>query len=442
MVAGRDSRVRSFMLAYINHALGYISSGIAGFAVSVWLSTVAFPAEEQKAALAGALSALSLAVAVPTVLGAPVAGTWVDRHDRKRTMILATAGLAAVYAAMMALMGSAPEGGSVVLPLVGLIAISSLAAAFEQSSFDVSCAMLVPVEMLPRANGLVQTAVSLSGAFSPALAGAIVELGRKQSVLMAEALVPAVSALCATTGLFLLGYARIPSPRRDDLVPGARKKSVWKDAGEGASFILERSGMLWLLITFAIVNLASAPVNVLLPLFVKENLMESAQAHGLDFTGVFGLVATVFGIGGIAGGLAVSASGGFRRKRIRGVLFPLILSQTAMVLLGLTRNVFLALGLVAMMSICGPVANAHSTAIWQAITPKAMQGRVFSIRTLIAQFTWPLSAAVAGWAGARFRTGAVMSVLGALSLANCILQLGNRAVMNVEETAGPVESSA
>ena len=39
--------------------------------------------------LALALSATALAFGVPTLLIAPIAGAWADRHDRKRIMIIA-----------------------------------------------------------------------------------------------------------------------------------------------------------------------------------------------------------------------------------------------------------------------------------------------------------------------------------------------------------------
>ncbi len=82
-----------------------------------------------------------------------------------------------------------------------------------------------------------------------------------------------------------------------------------------------------------------------------------------------------------------------------------------------------------------PIMNSHSQTIWQTQTPRELQGRVFSVRRLIAQFTWPLSAALAGWAGGRFDPGTVVAVLGAVLVVFCIAQLFNPYLMRVEDKA-------
>ena len=70
--------------------------------------------------------------------------------------------------------------------------------------------------------------------------------------------------------------------------------------------------------------------------------------------------------------------------------------------------------------------------IWQTQTPRELQGRVFAVRLLIAQFTWPLSAALAGWAAGRFDPGNVVAVLGAILVIFCVAQLFNPYLLNVE----------
>ena len=82
-----------------------------------------------------------------------------------------------------------------------------------------------------------------------------------------------------------------------------------------------------------------------------------------------------------------------------------------------------------------PIMNSHSQTIWQTQTPRELQGRVFAVRRLIAQFTWPLSTALAGWAGGRFDPGAVVAVLGVILVVFCIGQLFNPYLMRVEDKA-------
>jgi hypothetical protein len=82
-----------------------------------------------------------------------------------------------------------------------------------------------------------------------------------------------------------------------------------------------------------------------------------------------------------------------------------------------------------------PFMNAHSQTIWQTQTPRELQGRVFSVRRVIAQFTWPLSTALAGVAGGLFNPGLVIAVLGGVLVVFCVAQLFNPTLMRVEDKA-------
>jgi hypothetical protein len=80
-----------------------------------------------------------------------------------------------------------------------------------------------------------------------------------------------------------------------------------------------------------------------------------------------------------------------------------------------------------------PIMNAHSQAIWQAQTPRELQGRVFAVRTMIAWVTIPLGTVLAGWFGSVFNPGAVIAVLGAFLALFCVAQLFNPVLLRVED---------
>jgi hypothetical protein len=77
--------------------------------------------------------------------------------------------------------------------------------------------------------------------------------------------------------------------------------------------------------------------------------------------------------------------------------------------------------------------NAHSQAIWQGQTPRELQGRVFAVRRVIAQFTNPIGTALAGIAGGIFNPGLVVAVTGALLALFCLAQLFNPYLLKVED---------
>ena len=109
----------------------------------------------------------------------------------------------------------------------------------------------------------------------------------------------------------------------------------------------------------------------------------------------FGTVQSTAAIGALLGGLLMSAWGGPKR-RIHGVLMGWFFSGLiGITLMGLGQSVpvWVAASLVGMFFV--PIINGSNQAIWQAKVAPDVQGRVFSIRRLIATGTTPLAALVA-----------------------------------------------
>jgi hypothetical protein len=102
------------------------------------------------------------------------------------------------------------------------------------------------------------------------------------------------------------------------------------------------------------------------------------------------------GLGGVAGGLLLSAWGGPKRK-IHGVLLGMAMSSvTGTILLGIGQDLAVwSLG-AFFSTFLMPIINGSSQAIWQAKVAPDVQGRVFSVRRLIAQVSAPLAILLSG----------------------------------------------
>jgi MFS transporter, DHA3 family, macrolide efflux protein len=88
-----------------------------------------------------------------------------------------------------------------------------------------------------------------------------------------------------------------------------------------------------------------------------------------------------------------------------------------------------------------PVFNAHSQAIWQSVTPRELQGRVFYVRRLIGQATRPLGTAAAGIAAGVLDPGYGYAALGLVWVGFCAAQLFNPYMLRVEGKAGLLAAS-
>ncbi|MBI5565438.1 MAG: MFS transporter [Chloroflexi bacterium] len=329
--------------------------------------------------------------------------------------------------------------------LLVLLVLHSIFGVFHNSAFDASYAMIVPEHKLPRANCMMQTIWSLSGIISPSIAAAIVAL---PTLLRQSGTAGPVAALPDGTALAMLidgatfGFAAvallflsIPSPHRSDLhdEQGRARKSLLADVKEGARYIWDRRPMLWLLGTFAVVNLFGAPVGVFLRLMLKFNLAPDWTARGLSFESALALMATMGSVGGLAGGIFISTWGGLKRRRVYGVIVPILINALATFGLGLAAGVYVAAVMAFTTSAMNPLMNSHSQTIWQVQTPRELQGRVFAVRRLIAQFTSPLGVALAGLIGGQFDPGLVIVVSGGSMLVFSVVQLFNKELLRVED---------
>ncbi len=435
---------RTFVIIWFTQSLSMLGSSLTFFALTIWLTQTLYPRPEQKADLAFALAAIGLSFGIPALLTAPLAGAWADRHDRKRTMLVANLISGCLSFALAALVLS---GRLELNALLVISALFSILGAFHFAAFDSSYVMLVPQKHLPRANGMMQSVWSLAGIIAPALAATIIALpalarqGRFPIGGASLSALPDGTALAMTIDsvtFFLAGVAllflTVPSPRRADLVgEGRPAPSFWADVTYGVGYIWQRRPMLWLLGTFTAVNLAFAPIGVLSPILVKFNLAADWQAQGLSYEAALALLNSVGSVGGVLGGLLISTWGGLKTGRVYGVLVPILISAVGAVVYGLTPVLYVAAAMALIRALMMPVMNSHSQSIWQAQTPPEAQGRVFAVRRLIAQCTAPLGTAIAGWVGGVFDAGAIIAVLGAALAVFTAAQFFNSALLRVED---------
>lgn len=437
---------RTFLVVWVTQSFSVFGSALTWFAVTIWLTLTRFPLESQKPELAFALTAISLTYIV-TLAISPIAGAWADRHDRKLTMI--TVDLLNGVASLI-LMTLMLTGVLDVWMLIIIILLFEGIQPFHYAAFDTSYAMLVPEKQLPRANGMMQTMWSLSGILSPALAATIIALPSmaRQGFLpgvFGEWLAPltdgaalaiGIDALTFFVAAFTISFLRIPSPLRKDLhaEDGTKiKRSVWADIKEGALYIWRRPPLLWLLATFTVINFASTPIGLFVPLILKFNLASDWAQLGFTFETALALINTVGSIGGVIGGVLVSAWGGLKRRRVYGVVIPILLAGIAQVVYGFSPSIILTAAMSFVLVSLTPLMNAHSQTIWQTQVPRHLQGRVFSVRRVIAQFSAPVGTLIAGIAGANFNPGMIIAVLGVIVVVFCIAQLFNPYLLKVED---------
>lgn len=339
-------------------------------------------------------------------------------------MCLADFGNGAVSAGLcaLALTGRLETG-----PLLALLAVSATLETFHAAAFDASYVLLVPQRHLARANALMQSLWSLSGLVTPALAAVLVSLpapsGKGETAGQAGGAALAFGVDAVTFLVAALVLLRLPIPPTPPTGTPEPEGGLWAQARVGWDFVRARPTLLTLLGAFAALNFCLGPLAVFEPLLLRDPLAADVEARGLTFAAALALLATLNSAGGLLGGVIITVRGGLQKRRAVGVFVAILVGGAAQVSLGLSSSLILAVGCVALLALTGPLANAHSQAIWQSVTPPAMQGRVFAVRRLVLQTSTPLSLALFGALAARLSPGPLVAALGGVIVVVSLLPL-------------------
>ena len=358
---------KAFSLIWIGQLVSVLGSGLTSFALSIW-------ALEQSRSVTQ-YTIIIVCASLPGVLIAPFAGALVDRWDRRTVMLLSDLGPALVTLTYAFLLW---KGGLHLWHIYIGVVFNSILGTFQWPAYISAITMLVDSKQYARVNGMLEFAGAATTIAAPALAGLLLTLVDIWGVL----LIDFATFLFAAATLLMV---RIPRPEVS--AEGRRAKgSLLKEAAFGWTFIRERPGLFKLLLFFAIVNFAVCVCGVATMPMVLGFASSKAAV---------GTIMSLVGVGMLIGGAIMAATGG-PKKKIYAVLGAGFVFSLCFVLAGIRPSLLLVGAAVLIWYIVLPIQNACSTAIWQTKTPPDVQGRVFSMRRVIAQFTTPLGDFSAG----------------------------------------------
>ncbi len=420
--------MRSFFTIWIGQLVSLIGSQLTTFALGVWVY------DKTRSVLL--LSLTQVAFMAPLILLSPLAGVLADRWNRRTAMIVSDLGAGAAVFAAGALYLTGRLQPWMAIPLTF---IASSFGTLMWPAYSASVTLLIPKEHYGRANGFIQLGDAIPSLAGPALAGALyvsIHLGNM-------AIIDGATYLFSV--LMLLFLVRIPDPPRT-ADGGKASGSIWQEMRFGWDYIMERKGLLGLLIFFSCTNLLGGFLRTLLTPLVLDNWSPE----------VLGYLGAVMGAGILAGTLAMSAWGGGKRK-MYSLFGASMVSSVFLAAVGLGSSIpALAISGFSFM-FCLPTIGACSQSVWQAKVAPDVQGRVFAVRRSIAlssQIISPLLAAVladnvfkpamslGGWLapllgpvfglGASRGSGVLITLAGLLNLFVTAYFFANARIRNVE----------
>jgi MFS transporter, DHA3 family, macrolide efflux protein len=356
----------AFATVWFGQVVSSIGSGLSGFALGVWTL-------QSSGGSVTPFALVAFFTATPAFLLSPIVGALVDRWDRRWVMIVADCGAGLCTLALASLLWA---GRLEIWHIYLFGGLSSALNTVQWPAFSAATTLLVPKRHLGRASGMVQSAQALSQIVAPGLAGTLVAAIGPANVML-------IDFASFVVAMVTLLAVRIPRPEAS--VEGSRRSSLLREAWWGWRFIQDRPGLLGILILFACTNFSMSMIQVLLPPLVL----------GFTTPRVLGAVLSVAGLGMLAGSVLMGVWGGPRR-RMNGIYATLAIQGVILCLGGLRPDAVLIASAAFAFLFLMPILIGCSQAIWQVKVPPDLQGRVFSVRRMIAISTLPLAALLAG----------------------------------------------
>jgi len=344
-----------------------------------------------------------ITTALPMLFLGPVAGVFVDRWDRKRTMIAADVLRALLV--LPCLLVRTPDQVWIYY-VVGFL--MSCVSRFFFPAQNASLPLIVKDRSdLLAANGLMQTIQTAGLLAGPALAGFAIGLWGEQVAFIVDSASFLVSAGAILT-------MTVPRTTLGKQVLGGQVGTVWAEMREGVTYLFGNRTMVGVLVCMAVVQLGLGAINVLWVPFLQ-------RTFGVDATGL-GIVDSAQGAGMVLSGLAL----GFVASRLNRTA----MAGWAIILIGLfiaAMGLAPAFGYVIVLSFAVglPLIPAQSALVtmMQLAVPDLKRGRVGSAMNALTMAAGLVSMGVASAFSEAVGLRAMYAIAGLITLSAGVVGL-------------------
>ncbi len=293
-------RNRSFLALWLGQTVSFIGDYFYWLAIPIMVEKLT------GSALQVGLSVM--ASALPMLVLGPVAGVFVDRWDRKRTMIIADL-LRAGLVLFCLLVRTADQ---VWIYYVIAFLMSCVSRFFFPSQNAVLPLIVRDRDDLLAANGLMQIVQTAGLLIGPALAGFSIGIWGEQIAFLADSATFLISGLAIAT----MTVPRTTPGRGERRTMAGELAALTAEIREGVVYLFGNRTMVGVLLCLAVVQLGLGAINVIWVPFMR-------RIFGMGAEGL-GAIDAAQGVGMALGGLALGMiAGRAPRKQLAawGIIF-------------------------------------------------------------------------------------------------------------------------
>ncbi len=361
--------MRTFTMVWLGQMASMLGSSMTMFGLMIWAW--------EKTGVATALALIGFFGFAPAILMTPIAGHFVDRWNRKLTMIFSD--LAGGIGTIMILILYNAE----ILEIWHLYVIAAfigIFTSFQFPAYSAAVTMMINKKNYGRATAMTGIGHSIASIFGPISAAFFIVFIGIKGIMMID-----IATFCLAIGILL--FVKIPQPKiAEDIGQGI--KGIFKDAVYGFKYIFSKKPLFGLQMTYFTTNFFSNMSMILL----APMILAVTASNEIELASVMASA----GIGGLAGGITMTIWGGSKEKKILVIMSVIAIEGTCQMFFGLGSEVIVWSIVGFILGFSGPFVMGSSQAIWQSKVEPNKQGRVFAARGFIAMGAGAVSMAMAG----------------------------------------------
>ena len=371
---------RNYAKLWYGQAVSAVGDCVFGTTLVLWVSQVLASGQPWAPA---AVSGILVAVGAAFALVGPVAGVFVDRWDRKSTMMRTEVIRAAMVAGLTGLsfvpVRDLPVGAWLAAVYLVVFVLNAAGQFFTLARFATTGDVVHGEQDRARAVGLAQATTSAAGIIGPLIAAPLLfTVGFRW-------------ALAANAASYVVSYVAIrflrltPEPRR---LAGAGQRNLHAEFAVGLRLFARNRFLVTLLTVTVICQCGTGAINTLNVFFVTRNL--HASSH------LFGVAETAMGVGFVVGALAAGRM--VRWIGARALTWSGLLATGGLAVGYALQRSFPA-GLVMLAIYAVPIAmlNTAVAPLLLDAAPREYLGRVMAVFNPVNQFASMLSVVISGW---------------------------------------------
>jgi MFS family permease len=261
---GRLFRSRSFVALWLGQTISFIGDYFYWLAIPIMVERLT------GSSLLVGLSVISSAL--PMLVLGPVAGVFVDRWDRKRTMIVSD--ILRALLVLLCLFVRTPDQVWIYY-VVGFL-MSSVSRFFFPAQ-NATLPLIIPDrDDLLAANGLMQIVQTLGLLIGPAIAGFSIALWGEQAAF----LVDSATFLISAAAIMTMTVPHTTVGRQVTAAAGGELAAVWAELREGVSYLFGNRTMVGVLLCLSVVQLGIGAINVIWVPFMQRTFNMGPEGLG------------------------------------------------------------------------------------------------------------------------------------------------------------------